>query len=738
MSMQSRNIFLIFRRELLDQLRDRRTLFTIAVLPVLLYPIMGIAMMQILQFRREHPTRVLVVGADHLPTKPALTQDNRFHPDLTSDIEAQLVPIETESLDAWNAKCEGKDAAAISDHLKDRNCDAAIIVTNELATALKPDSESSPTLPVYWSSASERSVVARQRVERVLDRWRDQVVKLRLAEKSVSPATIEPFTLAQPQSTNVAKKGQDKAVMWAKLLPFVVFVWALTGAFYPAIDLCAGEKERGTLETLLSSPALRGEIVWGKMLTIMTFSLATSLLNLLSLGATGLFLISRVGGEASSPLASLGGPPLLPMAWLVLAMIPLSALFSALSLAIAAFARSSKEGQYYLMPLLLVMLPLMMLPLMPAVQLDLGTSLIPVTGLMLLLKTLIEGQYMAALPFIAPVLAVTAGCCGLAIRWAIDQFNNESVLFRESEQWGVRLWLSHLVRDRKETPGVGEAIMCGLLILIIRFFAGMMAKPIDNTADMLAATAIQLIAFVLTPAVIMAVVLTRSPLATLQLRKPQWSALGMAALLAVVIHPAAVGFSTFVAKTYPPSPQMASELQRLSGLFGDASPIALILALAVAPAICEELAFRGFILSGLRHTGRKWTAILVTSIFFGAAHGILQQSISATVLGIVLGYITIQSGSIFPAMLYHFLHNTFAVLRDQVLSAVGEAEWLAKVVQVENGKFGEYQPLIVAASAILAVAILNWFRSLHHGKFREEWIQETLDRSASAPAPAGM
>lgn len=735
--MQYRNILLIFRRELLDQLRDRRTLFTIAVLPVLLYPIMGVAMMQILQFRREHPTRVLLVGSENLPEKPALIKDCHFHKDLVSDLESQLLPIETESLAAWNQSCEGKDAAAIAEHLKTRNCDAAIVVTPELASALKPDSETSPTLPLYWTSASDRSVVARHRVEHVLERWRDQVIRMRLAQKSVSPATIQPFTVAQAQTTNVAKKGQDKAALWAKLLPFVVFVWALTGAFYPAIDLCAGEKERGTLETLLSSPALRGEIVWGKMLTIMTFSLATSLLNLLSLGSTGLFLISRVAGEASSPLASLGAPPLLPMAWLVLAMIPLSALFSALSLAIAAFARSSKEGQYYLMPLLLVMLPLMMLPLMPAVQLDLGTSLVPVTGLMLLLKAFIEGQYSTALPFVLPVFAVTAACCGLAIRWAIDQFNNESVLFRESEQWGLRLWLSHLVRDRKETPGVGEALMCGLLILIIRFAVMMMGSAPSSAGDMLAMTAIQLIAIVLIPAVIMAIVLTRSPLATLQLKKPQWSALGMAALLAVVIHPAAMAFSVFVGKTYPPAPQMAEQLQKLTEMFAGVSPLALILALAVTPAICEELAFRGFILSGLRHTGRKWTAILVSSVFFGAAHGILQQSISATVLGIILAYITIQSGSIFPAMAYHVIHNSLALCRDNILQGLGESELLGKFVQIEAGKFGEYQPLIVAASGILTVAILNWFRSQRHGKSREEWIAETLDRSASAAAPVG-
>ena len=82
--------------------------------------------------------------------------------------------------------------------------------------------------------------------------------------------------------------------MWAKIVPFVLFIWALTGAFYPAVDLCAGEKERGTLETLLSSPALRSEIVWGKLLTVMTFSIATALLNLTSLGITAQYVINQL------------------------------------------------------------------------------------------------------------------------------------------------------------------------------------------------------------------------------------------------------------------------------------------------------------------------------------------------------------------------------------------------------------------------------------------------------------
>ena len=91
------------------------------------------------------------------------------------------------------------------------------------------------------------------------------------------------------------RKCRDGA-MWSKILPMLLLLWALTGAFYPAIDLCAGEKERGTLETLLSSPAERSEIVLGKLLTIMLFSIATAVLNLASMGITGRLVLTQHAG----------------------------------------------------------------------------------------------------------------------------------------------------------------------------------------------------------------------------------------------------------------------------------------------------------------------------------------------------------------------------------------------------------------------------------------------------------
>ena len=125
---------------------------------------------------------------------------------------------------------------------------------------------------------------------------------------------------------DLADTGHRDAALWSKILPFLLLIWALTGAFYPAVDVCAGEKERGTLETLLSSPAERIEIVWGKLLTVMLFSMMTSGLNLVSMGITGTALLSQ--------LPRFGPPPPLAPLWLLIALVPVAALFSALCMAL--------------------------------------------------------------------------------------------------------------------------------------------------------------------------------------------------------------------------------------------------------------------------------------------------------------------------------------------------------------------------------------------------------------------
>jgi len=235
-----------------------------------------------------------------------------------------------------------------------------------------------------------------------------------------------------------------------------------------------------------------------------------------------------------------------------------------LCLALAAFARSTKEGQYYLMPLLLITMPLMVLPMAPGVELTLGTSLIPVTGVVLLLRAMLEGNSVQALPFVIPVTGVTLIGCMLAIRWAVDQFNRESVLFRESERLDLRLWLRHLLRDRGATPSIAEAVFCFVLILIIQFFMSLAQPAVQSFADVAQSVFVHQVVVIALPALLMTVLLTRDRLQTLQLkRRPAALAIPAVVLLAVALHPVNLGISQVVQFLYPIGPDVAASAEAM-------------------------------------------------------------------------------------------------------------------------------------------------------------------------------
>ena len=126
----------------------------------------------------------------------------------------------------------------------------------------------------------------------MLARWRKIIVATRLKRDQKTESYAEPI---QVKAHDVATAREAGSVLWSRLFPFLLVMMSLTGAFYPAIDLCAGEKERGTMETLLISPASRTEIVLGKFLTVMLASVTTAVLNLLSMGLTGIQLAHQVG-----------------------------------------------------------------------------------------------------------------------------------------------------------------------------------------------------------------------------------------------------------------------------------------------------------------------------------------------------------------------------------------------------------------------------------------------------------
>jgi len=713
------NVRLIWFREVRDQLRDGRTVFMIAVLPLVLYPLLGMLFLKMTQFLQQQPTRIWVVGAAGLSGEPELFAQGRLAAEFCPEDEAGLRDLsfhesipESPGAEPFREvarreiRRDGYDAVLIfpadfSSYLTDlasatgeRPQDGRVESRGAEAPASQPE--------IVFDQASDTSRIAADRLERVLARWREAMVRRLLESRGVSPAVVKPFATMR---TDVSEETSRRAAIWSRILPLVLFVWALTGAFYPAIDLCAGEKERGTLETLLCSPATRREIVGGKLLTVMTFSVATAYLNLFSLGATGVFILQQMGAVAETGLQlDLGAPPLSAIVWLLLAAWPVSALFSALALAIAAFAHSAKEGQYYLMPLMLISFPLITLPLLPSTRLDLGTSLIPVTGLVLWLRQLIEGQYDDAIRYAAPVVAVTAGCCWLATRWAVRQFQTESVLFREAERVGLRWWVQRIVRNRGETPSVAEGLLCGLLILLATFFAGLRPIRLEVWSDFVRTVTTTQLGLVAGPALIMTVFLARNPRQTLLLNVPRLWTLPAAFLLAVALHPLAMLLAQGITATYPLSDDMLQRLDALTQVAQRAKIWQLLLVVALTPAICEELAFRGFIQSGLRNLGSPWTAVVISSLMFGVTHGLLQQSLSAVAVGLVIGYVAWKTNSLLPGAVFHFTHNAFAVLAGRITPPLLEQhrwlDWVCYPTGSQAVPYAYHWPVLICGGVV--------------------------------------
>jgi sodium transport system permease protein len=349
--------------------------------------------------------------------------------------------------------------------------------------------------------------------------------------------------------------------------------------------------------------------------------------------------------------------------WSVLLLLPLSAFFSALCLAVGAYARSSKEGQYYLMPLFLVTMPLTFLTLAPGVELNAFYSMVPITGVALLLQRLMatttgsapwlhEVPWSAFLPVLAPMLVYS----WLALRWAIEQFQREEVLFREAERLDLGLWLRHLLRDKEPLPSGGQALFCFALLLALQ------TLPLGSGHRFVLSPIIRYVAFVATPPVMMALLLTARPLDGLALRRPSLAHLTLAAALAILL-PTAAGL--LVARldadvVLQPLCSAARVVSRLP-LEADA-PLAArwkyLVVLAFLPAVCEEIAFRGFLLSGLQRWLRPWAAVLVSAFLYALFRLDIVLLLPSFLAGVVLAGLVRQSGSVWPAAVVHLGWNT--------------------------------------------------------------------------------
>lgn len=768
--MRWRNIGLIFRREVLDQLRDRRTLFMIAVLPILLYPALGIGMVQLTVLFSEQPRTVVVLGTENLPANPPLLVDGQFpavwfrnphdaaklevvtdQADDTQELSARQQSLlaaakplqerlqERDVLTAQIHAAEGANDLASLARLKDRklalteelgqlfnegDIQVLIVIPDGFAKNLEQMKAEVRTRgeqanafdyarpQILQNSADEKSLIAANRVQGVLDHWERAILRQTLEEVGLPASLPEPV---HADAIDLARQEELAANVWSKLFPALLVIMSLTGAFYPAIDLGAGEKERGTMETLLICPATRTEIVLGKFLTVQLFSAATALLNLSSLGFTGKYMVSLAGSGTMSRMVDLALPPLHSLVWVLVILLPLSALFSALCLAFATFARSSKEGQYYLTPLLMVTLGLTVFCLSPAVEMQPFYSVMPVMGPALLLKGLLTPSASSMTVYILPVLCTSFGYSILALWWAIDQFGSEEVLFREAERFDVRLWIRHLLRDKEATPSFSEAVTCFIFIMLLQFAAMKVFQgPLQAASEeqrgllMMQLLIIQQMVIVATPPLFMGLMLTSSVRETFRLRWPGLFAIPLAMVLAATLHPLSLEFAARMSWFFPPLPPSVTEV--LSTIArDDISWWMPLLAFAVAPAICEEVAFRGFLLSGFKRGGREWLAIVLSALTFGIIHMIPQQVLNAALLGLVLGLVAVRTRSLFPGIAFHFAYNGLELVRNKYGAHAPQGgiwDWFL-LVESEGLR---YQPALLGMCLLVSLIILVIFQ----------------------------
>jgi sodium transport system permease protein len=676
------NVWTIFRREVRDQVRDQRTLFMIFVLPLLLYPLIGLGAAKVAEIFATQVRTVVLVGADHLKAvetqsgwsgaasdieqrvPPLLNADaTRFNPALFDNpAEADQLAVEIQPEEPpWTDRAERRNL------LRSGKADAVVLIPSTLAETLSKQAR--VEIPIAYNSADERSQLTFLRVNRALDRWNEQIRESRRKQAGKPEGFTEPV---RSEAQDVARVEETGGAVWAKIFPFLLVLMALTGAFYPSVDLCAGEKERGTMETLLISPASRPEIVLGKFFTVMLASNVMALLNLASMGVTAWGLAkqldvaplaagsARVGAGAARLLTA---PSLASAGWMILLLIPLSAFFSAVCVALAVLARSMKEGQYYMTPLYMFALPLAFISLGPGVELNLFTSLLPVTGVSLLLRSLMQGDYDLARRFFLPVLVPIVIYGLVALRWAVDQYKSESVLFRAGERFDVVGWFRHLWRDKPAAPSPAQALLCFVLILVAAWFV----MPWLGSS-LLSIVAMQVLLILGIPCVL-ALALTSNPAGTLRLRLPRFPFVLLAMALPLALFPIVTEMNLWVERAFPTPEVVKQALVQLQALIPSV-PVALLV-FALVPAVCEETAFRGYILSGLSRSYRPAWAIVLSALLFGFLHVLLSlfnQLFNATLLGLILGVLALQSGSLLPGVLFHLLNNTLGVLAGEVAS----------------------------------------------------------------------
>jgi sodium transport system permease protein len=399
----------VYLKELLELLRDKKTLIFTVLLPTLIMPVIFIglgwftASMQIRETERE--LAYDIINADAAP-------------DLVNALSL-----------ADNMRREPLNDRDATEAIRAEEIDFVLEIPEDYAT--QSDALNPVTLGLRFNGASATSRVY-PRVEAALEKPGENLRQQRLERVGLSSeeasGLIEPLKL---ERRSTADRRESIGEQLGGFLPYLLIIVCLSGATYPALDLGVGEKERGTLETLLLTPVPRWQLVMAKFLVLFTTSLLAVFLTLTSMGVfmtVGFNILEAQGLDLSVITQVLGSIGITELLVMLLMLLPTAATFSALLLMVSFYARNYKEAQNYLSPLMLTAFIPVIIAIMPGVSLNWKWAMVPLTNVALAIKELLKGTMDYGM--IAVIFASSAVIAGAMVSFTVYLFQRESVLFR--------------------------------------------------------------------------------------------------------------------------------------------------------------------------------------------------------------------------------------------------------------------------------------------------------------------
>jgi sodium transport system permease protein len=617
--MNFKRALIVYKKEMLEMFRDKRTIFSTIILPFILYPLLFIGAVSLMsrQTLKLEEQGAVIALVDSVQT------------DATKVITDQLKLIEHFSYVPFTAET--------AQQYKEKYVHAIVSLT---------DSVQIGGIPVYkvvitLDKSTDRGKMMYDKFFKVLKTSEAELLKKRLAERGISAEIVSTLNIYQNDTSTSQKKLGS---LLGAILPYLLIMLLVAGASVVAGDLVAGEKERKTLETLIVSSAHRNEIVMGKYLTVITFALINVAVNLVSLYFSMRNIASQSGLEMAGVKFPLDG-----FLILFIALIPLATLYAAVLLSISTFSRNMKEARSYEQPIILVSMLLAMSSFFPAIELTNGLALIPIINISLLFKAVMMSDYKLTHLFLT--IGSTLVLDIIAIIVTIKLFNNESVLFRSD--------VDSSLKNVKKNKGVFFTPYYGLIYyvaaLLALYYIGSKLQ-LKSISTGLIQTQIFMI---LLPVFVVLRIIKADYKQVLRLNPTKAVNFLIVPFIAVSGAIIVTMIGQLINMIYPFPSEYLKQLESIMKM-PDLKLWQVYAIIAILPGICEELMFRGFIFRFFENQG-KWMAILISAILFAVFHLDPYRFIPVLLLGILLAWIMVKADSIYVSMFSHALNNALAL-----------------------------------------------------------------------------